>query len=224
MNLYFLVEGVTERKVYPAWLKVLLPSHQRVNVASEAVSKNYYLISGGGFPHLLDRTLADSVDEIEASGKYNYLVVVLDSDENSVIETKNEVTEYIEPYTSKLGNCVVKVIVQNCCIESWLLGNRRIFSRQPQSEELRRCVACFDVFNDDPEQMDKPANYNSPKVAYHLRYLKAVFRERQTSYTKTRPKDATKKYYLNALLERCEQRPTHLYSLQDFVGFCLSLS
>lgn len=57
MNLYFLVEGVTERKLYPKWINYLLPSLTRVFSPDEAEQNNYYLISGGGFPSLLDEIL-----------------------------------------------------------------------------------------------------------------------------------------------------------------------
>jgi hypothetical protein len=47
MNLYFIVEGVTESIVYPDWLSHLLPELHRVKVASKVQSNNYYLITGG---------------------------------------------------------------------------------------------------------------------------------------------------------------------------------
>ncbi|MEM0999584.1 MAG: hypothetical protein AAGN35_21180 [Bacteroidota bacterium] len=53
MNLYFLLEGKrTEPKVYPNWLKVLLPQYSRVAVADEARANNYYMILGFGYPSL----------------------------------------------------------------------------------------------------------------------------------------------------------------------------
>ncbi len=35
MNLYFIVEGKTEQKVYPSWLSYLLPELQRVKNPSK---------------------------------------------------------------------------------------------------------------------------------------------------------------------------------------------
>jgi hypothetical protein len=54
MNLYFLVEGTqSERKVYPAWLAHILPELQRVQSCDDVNEKNYYLISGEGYPSLI---------------------------------------------------------------------------------------------------------------------------------------------------------------------------
>lgn len=64
MNLYFMVEGITERKVYPQWISYLLPHLSRVNQASDARENNYYLISGGGFPSILNDHLANSIEEV----------------------------------------------------------------------------------------------------------------------------------------------------------------
>jgi hypothetical protein len=40
MNLYFIVEGVTESKVYPSWLSYLLPELERIRNASKALSNS----------------------------------------------------------------------------------------------------------------------------------------------------------------------------------------
>lgn len=74
MNLYFLVEGLTEKKVYPKWLSYLLPTFTRVDIPEDASQNNYYLISGGGFPSLLDNHLRSSLDDIEYSGNYDFLI------------------------------------------------------------------------------------------------------------------------------------------------------
>jgi hypothetical protein len=42
VNLYFLVEGTTERKIYPKWLETLLPNYTRVYSPRDA-AEPYYL-------------------------------------------------------------------------------------------------------------------------------------------------------------------------------------
>ncbi|MGL4553834.1 MAG: hypothetical protein ACRC33_21970 [Gemmataceae bacterium] len=96
LNLYFLVEGRrTEARVYPEWLKRLLPRYTRVAAPDDAAGTNYYLISGEGYPRLLDVTLANAVAEINACGRYAYLLVCLDADECSVEERRAEVRDRI---------------------------------------------------------------------------------------------------------------------------------
>jgi hypothetical protein len=84
MNLYFLVEGKTERKVYPRWIDYLMPHLTRISTPTEATQDNYFLISGGGYPHLLDKQLGDSVKDIQETGNYNHFIVVLDAEEFTV--------------------------------------------------------------------------------------------------------------------------------------------
>ncbi len=95
MNLYFLVEGMqSERKVYPAWLSHLLPELTRVQSCDEVNKKNYYLISGEGYPSLYD-FIPPSIEEINLSGKYNYFVVCLDAEENTVAERHAEIYDFL---------------------------------------------------------------------------------------------------------------------------------
>jgi len=91
LNLYFLVEGKTEIEVYPKWLNHLLPDLSRVKFAKYATNNNYYLISGMGYPRLLDVTLIDSFAEINELGNYNYLILVIDADDFNEQEKIDEV-------------------------------------------------------------------------------------------------------------------------------------
>jgi hypothetical protein len=113
MNLYFLVEGKTESKLYPKWIKHLIPNLSRISVPSDADKNNYFLISGGGFPHLLHRHLPDSIDDVNSSGNYDYLVLCLDADEQTVSERLEEVNQFIHHESLILANSELKIIVQN---------------------------------------------------------------------------------------------------------------
>jgi hypothetical protein len=79
MNLYFIVEGETERKVYPSWLSYLLPELQRVKNPSQAQTNNYYLISGGGYPSLYQEV--EAAVENKSFGNFSrfYRVLWFDS-------------------------------------------------------------------------------------------------------------------------------------------------
>jgi len=92
MNLYFLVEGKqSERKVYPAWLDYILPELQRVESCDDVNEKNYYLISGEGYPSLIYDFIPRSIAEVNSNGKYSYFVVCLDAEKNTVAELKTEI-------------------------------------------------------------------------------------------------------------------------------------
>ncbi len=118
MNLYFLVEGKTERRVYPRWIRHLIPSLTRVYVPNEVLENNYYLISGMGFPRLLDVALPNSIADINDSGRYDYFLIVLDADEVTVDERTQEVRARVGEENLTPGDCRVQIMVQNRCMET----------------------------------------------------------------------------------------------------------
>ena len=131
MNIYFLVEGKrTEMKVYPKWLKILVPKLTRVQWHHQVVENNYCIFTGDGFPSLLDNHLRNSIDDVNTNGKFNYFVICLDSDDDSVEERRKQVLDFIEYEKIRLNDTQLVIIVQNKCFESWFLGNRRIFKKK----------------------------------------------------------------------------------------------
>ena len=116
MNLYFLVEGITERKILPKWLNELLPNFTQVDSPSDSTNLNYYLITGGGLPRLLDEELPEAAANIIAAGNYDYLIIILDADELTAAERAIEVQDAFITHNIHLGHCQTEVIVQNRCL------------------------------------------------------------------------------------------------------------
>ncbi len=219
MNLYFLVEGCrSEVKVYPAWLSYLLPELQRVKVYDEVNKNNYFLISGQGYPSLLD-FIPPAIEEINLTAKYNYFVICLDADEVTVNERKEEVTQFFQDHQLKLESAELIIIAQNRCIETWFLGNRRIYTKNPQNSPLLDYTRFYNVSIHDPELMEKYPGfkYHSP---FHEAYLRALFQAKNIVYTKKRPGEVLKEYYLKEVLNRFLDQPEHLKSFGDFIRFC----
>lgn len=220
MNIYFLVEGRhTEKRIYPEWLKYLIPELKRVTYHDEVRNNNYYLISGKGYPRILYDGLDNAINKIKETNNYDYLVLCLDADEETVSEKINEVNSHIQEKKINLGETKIEIIVQNRCIETWLLGNKKIFdSRQPLEAPLSDYVNYYDVSQDDPEKM---GDYNMRNHAdFHHEYLKEIFRARNIAYNKKPPGDAKKEYYLEQLQIRVRDNSTHLEILQNFLKFC----
>jgi Domain of unknown function (DUF4276) len=217
MNLYFIVEGETERKVYPSWLSYLLPELQRVKNPSQAHTNNYYLISGGGYPSLYEEVEA-AVENINISQKYNYLIICTDAEENSVEHMQQEISEYFLENELNIENSQLKIVIQNRCIETWFLGNSRIYSRQPQSQRLLEYNRYYDVSKECPELMGK---YESDVHAhFHEAYLKELFAAKNMQYSKTKPRDVQEEYYLQELQIRSQRQANHLPTFQNFIEFC----
>lgn len=220
MNIYFLVEGnSTEKKIYPKWLEYLIPNLVRVKYHDQVEKNNYYLVSGQGYPRILYDGLENAVDKILEIPKYDYLVICIDADEESVEERIRYVREFISNKDIDLGKTKIEIIVQNRCIETWLLGNKKIFdSRQPLEQPLLDYVNYYDVSQHNPEEMGKYEMRNH--ADFHYEYLKEVFRSKNITYSKKRPNDAKEKYYFEALQKRVQEQPEDLKTFQFFLKFC----
>ncbi|MEQ6119164.1 hypothetical protein [Reichenbachiella sp. MALMAid0571] len=219
MNIYFIVEGRrTEKKVYAAWLNHLLPNLSRVEWAFESENDNYYLFNGNGFPALLHNHLKNSIEEVNEHGNYDYLVIVLDVDESTVDERIIEVNNFVDSNNIKLINSELVIIPQNKCIETWFLGNRKIYKSNPQSSELLQYVKFYNVKEDDPEIMEKFPSFNTHSQ-FHAEYCKEFLRERNIRYSKNKPNGVVELDYLNNIIER-EQETSHLSSFRIFLDFC----
>ena len=202
---------------------------KRVYNYDEVVRDNYYLVSGYGIPSLIKNHLPNSIFDVASLREaYDYLVVILDAEELSVEERRQEVLDVTKHYARELRGVKVKVIVQNRCIETWLLGNREMVSASPKRHRLRKYIEFYDVSYNNPENMP---NYNtdykdphSPSFStiarFHTDYLQEVFREQDLAYTKRNPKIATKEDFLNALIRTVNSDPTDLITFQEFLDFC----
>ena len=111
----------------------------------------------------------------------------------------------------------VHVIVADCCIESWLLGHRRLVPRQPADTALAELKRFYDVSQNDPERMGCPSGHPLERARFHHEYLRQIFWHHGQSYTKERPGIATEANYLAALRDRCldpAHAPAHLASFR----------
>lgn len=224
MNIYFLVEGKrTEKKVYPKWLSILIPELKQINNPFDIVEKNYYLFNGNGFPSLLDNHLKNAIDDVNSISKFDYFVICLDSDDDTIDERKNQVFDFIKKNDLKfLNDCKLIIIVQNKCIETWFLGNRNVYSRQPQSEKLLTFNNFFNVRINDPELMEKFGEYDSVSQ-FHQIYLSEMLLEKNINYSKKNPREVVEEYYLNELINR-SQETNHLTTFKTFINFCSQIN
>lgn len=220
MNLYFLVEGTqSERKVYPAWLAHILPELQRVDNCDDVNEKKYYLISGEGYPSLIYDFIPRAIAEINSNGKYSYFVVCLDAEENTVAELTTEIDDFLTEQKLQLNNAELVLIFQNRCLESWLLGNRKIYSRNPQNKPLLDYTKYYDVSVDCPENMGRYQEFNT-HAQFHGAYLRSLFEAKNITYSKKRPGDVLKPFYLEQLLTRIQVQREQLTTFRQFIEFC----
>lgn len=224
MNLYFLVEGrSTEKKVYPKFIEYFFQGKlTRVNQFHEVHKNNYFLLSGNGYPHIFTNILKNSMKDINSIGTYNYLIICIDADENSVHERKEELSEYLQQFKEEgvelLPDCNIELVVQNRCIETWFLGNKVVYKTNPASERLLKFQKFYNVRNDDPELMPIFEDFDD-HANFHFAYLKEMLRERSVRYTKNYPRDVAEIHYLERLIERGENN-NHIQSFMYFYDLC----
>lgn len=221
MNVYFLVEGrSSERKLYPQWLRYACPQLKRVNRPADAIENSYYLMSAEGHPSIIGQHLTNAIKDIESSKVFDQFVIVLDTDEFTVQERIDEVNRAVQNSEVKLQSARLEIIVQHRCIETWLLGNRRIFSRQPQSVELQQYITHYDVEQKDPELMPLMDGFNT-HGQFHHEYIRKIFEERNTSYSKRYPRQAGDETYFEQLKNRVENTG-HIQTFGQFLRLCES--
>jgi hypothetical protein len=221
MNVYFLVEGRrTEMKVYPQWLSHCVPELKRVQHFNEVTKNNYFIFSGNGYPSLLDVHLPNCIGDINDNGNYDYFVICLDADEQNIEDCQKEIIAFITKNDIRLTkNTKLEIIVQNRCLETWFLGNPKIFKKNPSRDFLKHCTTFYDVKKEDPELMGKLSQFEGSISQFHASYLQELLAERNITYTKKNPQAVIEKYYLDELILR-SQKTKHLASFQNFIAFC----
>ncbi len=220
MNIYFLVEGKrTEKKVYPKWLSHLIPELSEIRDPFTIDHHQFYVFNGNGFPSILNNHLRNSVEDVNTIGKFDYLVMCIDAEEFDVQERTDEVFKFIEKENIQLNDDTKFVlIIQNRCIETWCLGNRKVFKRNAESEQLRAYIDFFDISTNDPEMMGKTDNFET-HAQFHAAYLREMLLERNIYYTKKHPRGVTEKSYLEELIKRTT-KTDQIQTFRAFLEFC----
>jgi hypothetical protein len=221
MNIYFLVEGKrTEMKVYPKWLSYILPDLIRVKSHQNIDKNKYYIFSGNGFPSLLDNHLKNCIDDINNTGNYDYFVICLDADEQNIQQCRQDILDFMENQKLVLNNNVkFEIIVQDKCLETWFLGNTKIFKKNPENEFLKECVNYYNVKSNDPELMGKIPDFDGSTSIFHSSYLQQLLSERNIRYSKNNPQGVIEEYFLTNLINR-NQKTGHINSFKYFIDFC----
>lgn len=145
------------------------------------------------------------------------------NDEETIEARKYYIYEHIKKEKLGVDLKMLKLFIQNRCIETWLLGNRKLFtSKQPLESPLKDYAFYYDISKNNPELMGKyDQDYHAD---FHEKYLKAIFQAKGLKYSKTMPREAQKEYYLIELINRIKQESEHLLTFQALYQFCQELS
>lgn len=150
MKLYLLVEGEqTEKKLFRAWLKHCFPRVTEVFQPADLTPDSFFLLAGMGYPSYLQR-IPQALEDAARFGA-EHLFVCIDAEDRSYEQRRTEVAGILEQAATALQRRGLQfighlhVIVADCCVESWLLGHRRLVPRQPTDENLLRLKGFYDV-------------------------------------------------------------------------------
>lgn len=212
MNLYFILEGEKiEVLLYPKWIEIILPNYTQVDFEKDATENSYYIFTGGGIPSIYNHTV-NAIKNINENPIYDKLIICLDGEEIGVDARLEEIQNYIKESGEKLNdNCEIHFVIQNVCIETWFLGNRKIVKKVPEGLKLREFLEFYDVTNEDPELMDKIDLYRN-KAHFHYSYFREILKEHNLTYKKSKPNVVMDKSYFLQL----EQRIIETEHLQSF--------
>jgi hypothetical protein len=231
VNLLFLVEGEkTEPKVYKGWLKHLFPDLIFVTLPEEMTSNTCCIIAGHGYPNMVSKPKNSSAPsrleaclmDIKNFNNVDHFFICVDSENDSYSERFNEVRSKLE--ILKLDHKIddskteIHLIIQNCCFETWALGNAEIsqkYARIKTSTTWSDFQNHYDILLNDPENLSNfPAGYPfRNKARLHKRYLVEYLAEFGLSYRKENPIIVAEKHYLESLQKRCKNTE-HLPSLR----------
>lgn len=200
MNLYFLVEGRrTEKKVYKAWTPLIFKNIRHQDQIDNLTGNDFYIASADG-PMSIG-FLMETCKNIQLIKHVDHLFVCLDAEQEPMDQQRDWLTKQLQEMKCP---CQFSIIIANCCMETWFLGNQAIMTHQPAKESpVYQFKNHYDVSTQDPEAMSPPQNNLDTPATYHLAYLQALFQAKGLSYTKKYPGQVMELHYLTALIKRC---------------------
>lgn|GEM_PF-1194562 len=218
MSLYIVVEGRrTEPRLLRGWLPKLAPGYSPAARVEDVGAQSYFVVPGRGYPSYGERIRA-AAEDIRQFPKFSWLVVMVDAEDVDASARRAEVQKTIDESGCPISSAI---LVADCCVETWLLGNRTMVRPKPSTAALQAHFAHYNVRDDDPERMPIRLGYGS-RAQYHCDYLRAVFVERNMSFTKNHPGDAATPAYLDKLRARTtftDSQGSHLASFREVIEF-----
>jgi len=215
MNVYVLVEGVSEKYVYNQWIQVINPALKPIDRLELLASNNYFIMSAMGYPYyfeMIDR----AIDDINIHNGFNRLVIMVDSEDMTRDEKYSEIIGHIN---GQHCSAEIIIVIQHFCFEAWALGNRRLVRSNPTSDTLRNYKYIFNVRVQDPELLPQHPNNEWNRAQFSRRYLTAALNERHRnlSYSKSKPVHIAHPKYFEQLRIR-KKETGHIQSFDSFLN------
>ena len=144
--------------VYPAWLSIIAPNMHRIEHARDLTHNSYYLFCGFGIPHIYQHVVnsVKDINDINSKGgsSYDYLIVCLDTEGETRADIEKNLNDYLVKDNVVPQGFEIIIFEQKVCMETWFLGNRRLFKDNPSASNMTDYLHHYNVKIQDPEDMD----------------------------------------------------------------------
>ncbi|MCJ7570743.1 MAG: 2-dehydropantoate 2-reductase [Candidatus Thermoplasmatota archaeon] len=220
MNLLFLVEGKrTEKRLYKKWIPYVCDYLKYVNSLQEISENNFTIISGEGYPAYF-RIIENAIlDLAENEHDIDYLFICVDSEELDYNTKRSEIQSFVDKY-DKVPTEVV-IIIQNHCIETWLMGNKDIEINNTTNSDLIKFRNHYNVNQLDPEYLT--SMHGETIANFTNQYLRLMLQEQGLIYSKTTLNHVDNREYFNKLIERFSN-DNHINSFGFFYNYLQNLN
>lgn len=211
-GIYLIVEGKGEKYLYPKWVEKLENDYQFIQDYTELGDDLIYIIGGAGYPGYFKMIRNGILDVCSIEYKPT-LVISVDCEEVSFSEKTLEITNIIADSGEDIDYAIV---LQDCCLETWALGNESIIRRNPHDPTLTEYKKFYDVTKLDPEEMPSIGN-NMNRAQFSYDYLNKALNDRRytLSHTKSKPKTLAHEKYLERIIKRYDKG--HIQSFGAFL-------
>ncbi|MCM1566109.1 MAG: hypothetical protein NC238_09235 [Dehalobacter sp.] len=185
MNIYTIVEGEkAAKKIYREWISYVNKDIHPVDYIQDVVSNNYYILAGYGQPEFYNR-VDTAIEDVNINKVFDRLVVAVDSENATRDQRLEKVNKVLACHKCRVE---VKIIIQHFCMETWFLGNKDTFRRNPQDPNLVEFMRIHNVRQEDPELLPglPEREWNRSNFAYN--YIKAGLMDKYSNrmfYTKS---------------------------------------
>lgn len=163
-----------------------------------------------GYPNYKDRIIK-AIEDICERDFFIQLIIWIDQEERIVEVIKTEIADLIN---NKIENYNITantsksiswtLIIANCCVETWLLGNNKLARKAKKIKQNQEFFDHFNIAKYDPEECPR-RDCDRNRADTHLKYLKKLFNSVNSKYTKYDPGLAKELYYLMELKKRLEK-------------------
>ncbi len=215
MNIYIVVEGPTEEKIYEKWVPLVNPNLRYVDRLIDVVDNDFAIISGGGYPNYLYKVIENAIEDVNDFKNIQKFVVAVDSEE---MTRENKFKEINSILSAK--KCIAEkfIIIQHFCFETWALGNRIFLRKNTENNTLRKYVKHYNVAQKDPELLLPFPGSEMTRAQFAYNYLRLVINDKQpsASYKKGRPGIVSDRSFFYQVRARLNDT-NHILSFQSFI-------